>query len=165
MSKKETLKFEDDYDFEEANDRFQEIVNKLSRTKLEDGTEAPEENGEEEATVEVEVVEGTEEGEIPDEEVEIFYDKQKSFFDNISCEALERSKGKMVRNDWKAEKKLNKETFGVAGNRRYGFGRGGYQNRGGRGGGGYYQSRGGGGGGGGGGGYGRFGGSGGNFGR
>merc|ERR1719471_828000 len=168
MSKKETLKFEDDYDFEEANDRFQEIVNKLSRTKLEDGTEAPEENGEEEATVEVEVVEGTEEGEIPDEEEEIFYDKQKSFFDNISCEALERSKGKMVRNDWKAEKKLNKETFGVAGNRRYGYGggRGGfYHNRGGRGGGygGYNQNRGGGYGGynqnrGGGGGYGRIGG-------
>merc|ERR1719462_422938 len=80
MSKKETLKFEDDYDFEEANDRFQEIVNKLSRTKLEDGTETQEENGEEEATVEVEVVEGTEEGEIQDEEEEIFYDKQKSFF-------------------------------------------------------------------------------------
>ena len=149
MSKKETLKFEDDYDFEEANDRFQEIVNKLSRTKLEDGTEAPEENGEEEATVEVEVVEGAEEGEIQDEEEEIFYDKQKSFFDNISCEALERSKGKMVRNDWKAEKKLNKETFGVAGNRRFGYGgggRGGYYNRGGRGGpGGYNQNRGGGG--------------------
>merc|ERR1711949_23244 len=72
-----------------------------------------------------------------DEDEEIYYDKQKSFFDNISCEALERSKGNMVRNDWKAEKKLNKETFGVAGNRRYGYGggRGGfYHNRGGRGG-------------------------------
>merc|ERR1712215_485150 len=75
-----------------------------------------------------------EEGEI-EEGDEIFYDKQKSFFDSISCEALERSKGKMVRNDWRAEKRLNKETFGVAGNRRYGYGgRGGYyNNRGGRG--------------------------------
>merc|ERR1719393_672278 len=134
--KKETLKFDDDYDFEKANDQFQEIVNKLSRTKIDDGTEAPtEENGEEEVAVEDEVVEGGEEGEIQDEDDEVYYDKQKSFFDNISCEALERSKGKMVRNDWKAEKKLNKETFGVAGNQRYGFGRGGYQNRGGRGGG------------------------------
>lgn len=166
-AKKETLKFDQEFDFEEANEQFKGIIDKLNKTKLDDNTgeivvpqTSQEENGEE---VEVDVVEANEEGEIPEgEDEEIFYDKQKSFFDNISCEALERSKGKMVRNDWKAEKKLNKETFGVAGNRRYGFGRGGYQSRGGRGGGGYYQSRGGGGGGGG---YGRFGGGGGNFGR
>ena len=167
--KKETLKFDQEFDFEEANEQFKGIIDKLNKTKLDDNTgeiTAPqgsqEENGEE---VEVDVVEGGEEGELPEgEDEEIFYDKQKSFFDNISCEALERSKGKMVRNDWKAEKKLNKETFGVAGNRRYGYGggRGGfYHNRGGRGG--YNQGRGGGGGyGGGRGGYGgggdRFGG-------
>ena len=41
----------------------------------------------------------------------------------------------MIRNDWRAEKKLNKETFGVAGNRRYNYAgnRGGYGYRGGRG--------------------------------
>ena len=139
--KKDTLKFDDDYDFEKANDQFQEIVNKLSRTKIEDGApEGQQENGEEEAAVvevEGEEIDVGEEGEIPEgEDDEIYYDKKKSFFDNISCEALERSKGNMVRNDWKAEKKLNKETFGVAGNRRYGYGggRGGfYHNRGGRG--------------------------------
>ena len=154
--KKETLKFDDDYDFEKANDQFKEIVDKLSKTKIE-GEEGQEETvvGEEEA-VEIEVVEG-EEGEIPEGDDEIFYDKKKSFFDNISCEALEREKGNMVRNDWKAEKKLNKETFGVAGNRNFGGGyrggRGGYyNNRGGRGGMGYNQNRGGGGG------YGRIGG-------
>merc|ERR1719244_2125315 len=80
-----------------------------------------------------------EDGEIEEDE-EIYYDRQKSFLDSISCEALERSKGKLVRNDWRAEKRLNKETFGVAGNRRYGYGgRGGYYNRGGRG---YGQSNG-----------------------
>merc|ERR1719471_2785443 len=147
--KKETLKFDDDYDFEKANDQFKEIVDKLSKTKIE-GEEGQEETvvGEEEA-VEIEVVEG-EEGEIPDGDDEIFYDKKKSFFDNISCEALEREKGNMVRNDWKAEKKLNKETFGVAGNRNFGYGggRGGfYQNRGGRGMGGFRGYGGGGGGG------------------
>ena len=138
--KKDTLKFDDDYDFEKANDQFQEIVNKLSRTKIDDAPADGQENGEEEAAVvegEGEELEVAEEGEIPEgEDDEIYYDKKKSFFDNISCEALERSKGNMVRNDWKAEKKLNKETFGVAGNRRYGYGggRGGfYQNRGGRG--------------------------------
>ena len=56
---------------------------------------------------------------------EVFYDKKKSFFDSISCEALERSKGNN-RPDWRAEKKLNKETFGVSGH-----GMGGYNYRGG----------------------------------
>ena len=150
--KKETLKFEEDYDFEKANDTFKDLVDKLSKTKI-DGEGDGQENGAEEEAVEVEVVEG-EEGEIQEDD-EIYYDKKKSFFDNISCEALEREKGNMVRNDWKAEKKLNKETFGVAGNRNFGYrgGRGGYyNNRGGRGGMGYNQGRGGGGG------YGRIGG-------
>merc|ERR1712039_1076276 len=57
---------------------------------------------------------------------EQFYDKKKSFFDSISCEATEKSKntGKQ-RQDRNAEFKLNKETFGVAGR----GGRGGYYNR------------------------------------
>jgi len=134
--KKETLKFEEDYDFEKANDQFKDLVDKLQKTKIE-GEEGQEENGVEEEAVEVEIVEG-EEGEITEDD-EVYYDKKKSFFDSISCEALEREKGNMVRNDWKAEKKLNKETFGVAGNRNYGGFRGGrggfYNNRGGRGGG------------------------------
>ena len=72
------------------------------------------------------------------------YNKSKSFFDSISCESLERSKGNSNRPDWKAEKKLNKETFGVAGGgyggwrRGYGYrgGNRGYRGGGGRGGGG-----------------------------
>lgn len=42
------------------------------------------------------------------------YDKKKSFFDNISCEAVERSKGKTQRTDWKQERKINTETFGYS---------------------------------------------------
>ena len=129
---KESLKFEKEYDFEEANVQFQEVLNKLSKTKVDD---APVENGDnvEDMVENVENDEKFEEGEIEEGE-EIFYDKQKSFFDSISCEALERSKGKLVRNDWRAEKRLNKETFGVTGSRNYGGGRGGFYNRGGRGG-------------------------------
>jgi len=135
--KKETLKFDNDYDFEQANEQFQEVLSQLSKTKIDDptGEVTATENGENEDGDAVDVVEA-EEGELnEDEEEEVYYDKQKSFFDSISCEALERSKGKLVRNDWRAEKRLNKETFGVAGNRRYGYGgRGGYyNNRGGRG--------------------------------
>lgn len=75
---------------------------------------------------------------------------------SCSCEATERSKGRTQRPDWRAEKKLNKETFGVAGNNMgggwRGGGRGGYRGRGGYGygrggfggggGGGYYNNRG-----------------------
>ena len=67
-----------------------------------------------------------------EEDDEVYYDKKRSFFDSISCEALERSKGKNNRPDWRAEKKLNKETFGVATHSGSGYHRGG--GRGGRGG-------------------------------
>lgn len=72
-----------------------------------------------------------------------FYDKGKSFFDNISCENKDRSMGPEANpNSWKRneERRLNIETFGQASvdGGRYGRGsgrggRGGY--RGGRGGG------------------------------
>jgi len=82
------------------------VLNKLSKTKVDD---ASVENGDnvEDVADNVENDEKFEEGEI-EEGDEIFHDKQKSFFDSISCEALERSKGKLVRNDWRAEKRLNK---------------------------------------------------------
>ena len=97
-----------------------------------------------------------------DEDALEFYDKTKSFFDSISCEALEREKGLELstthysaksscvhrlcycrlssRPDWKAERKLNTETFGVGSSRYYGnrgYRRGGNYHRGGG-----YQSRG-----------------------
>lgn len=59
------------------------------------------------------------------------YDKTKSFFDNISCEAQTDRKGK-PRVDWRQERKLNSETFGVSSTRRGGGmgyrGRGGHSN-------------------------------------
>lgn len=138
---KEKLKFDGDYDFDKANEEFKEVLVKLSKTKIdgpatgssstEGGHQQQENGGGEEQQQEEEERDGAqgehqqEEGEIQEEDEEFFYDKKKSFFDKISCEAVERSKGKMMRNDWRAEKKLNKETFGVAGNRRnFGGGRG-----------------------------------------
>lgn len=45
------------------------------------------------------------------------YDKTKSFFDNISCEAAtDRTKGKGHK-DWHQERKINSETFGVSARR------------------------------------------------
>jgi protein LSM14 len=43
------------------------------------------------------------------------YDKEKSFFDNISSESKDRAKGKQVKTmNWREERKLNSETFGYA---------------------------------------------------
>jgi len=105
-TKREKLKFSDDYDFERANEQFQEFLTSFEKANLgKDAvageTEADEQGEDGKATIS-----------ISDKENQPFYDKTKSFFDTISCEASERTKGKSARPDWKAEKKLNKETFG-----------------------------------------------------
>merc|ERR1719184_117757 len=156
QSKKDTLKFDSEYDFETANEEFKEIISKFEKVVVEDGEKVVVEGGEE-----------IEEGEITAEDSKTpsvdadssagappCYDKAKSFFDNISCEAIERSKGQRSnRPDWKAEKKLNRETFGTTGFNRRNYNQGyrgrgggnyygGYRNynnqQGGQGGGGYY---------------------------
>merc|ERR1711863_205304 len=131
--KKETLKFEGEYDFDKANEEFKEVLEKLQKTALE-----PKANGDSEPETTTEVEEGEIEA-TDDASTEHFYDKKKSFFDSISCEATEKAKGNSSRPDWRAEKKLNKETFGVAGNNRRGCYRRGGQNGGRRGG--YYNNR------------------------
>lgn len=119
---KNTLKFDNDYDFEQANTEFEELRSKFAKTKI-DGTDNEKKDDSGNET-------GAGEGE-PEEEPEIVhYDKSKSFFDNISCEAVERSKGRFQRTDWRTERKLNSETFGVASTRRGGFRGRGYYNRG-----------------------------------
>merc|ERR1712241_322146 len=126
--KKETLKFEGEYDFDKANEEFKEVLEKLQKSSLESKS-----NGE---TAEPETNNEIEEGEIEikDEQDEEYYDKKKSFFDSISCEATEKAKGRSSKPDWRAEKKLNRETFGVSGNNRRGYYRRGGQNGGQRGG-------------------------------
>uniref|UniRef100_A0A023FCC4 Putative trailer hitch n=1 Tax=Amblyomma cajennense TaxID=34607 RepID=A0A023FCC4_AMBCJ len=120
---KEPLKFDREYDFEQANAEFQELENKLAQTKISD--EKKDDSGTE-----------TQVGDNHEDDDVVYYDKNKSFFDNISCEAIERSKG-VQRIDWRQERKLNHETFGISANnwmRRNAWrGRGGYW-RGGRGG-------------------------------
>ncbi|XP_064466923.1 protein LSM14 homolog A-like isoform X2 [Ornithodoros turicata] len=97
---KEQLKFDREYDFEQANAEFQELESKLAQTKISD--EKKDDSGTE-----------TQVGDNHEDDDVVYYDKTKSFFDNISCEAIERSKG-MQRIDWRQERKLNSETFGVA---------------------------------------------------
>lgn len=172
-NKKEPIKFDKDYDFEEANKEFSEVLSKLQASTLEENVTADKEevvNDHHSEAEDGEIADDIGERKTPstdahqssasnDEPAAVYYDKAKSFFDTISCEAVERSKGKVNKPDWKAEKKLNRETFGVAGNvgRRNFFpsdrggmrGRGGYgggfnnyrggYGRGGYGGGGYYR--------------------------
>lgn len=115
----ESLKFEEEFDFESANAQFdkEEIERELKEKlvigdKTVNGDKDSVENG------------GDETEEDPDA---ISYDKNKSFFDNISCEATERAKG-TTRTSWKEERKLNVETFGMSDRRNFGNrGYGGYR--------------------------------------
>lgn len=138
QGRQEPIKFEGEFDFESSNAQFdkeeieRELKQKLTLGDSKVNGESSVENG---AANE-------------EEEEEFYYDKAKSFFDNISCESQDRAKGKPNRPSWKEERKLNVETFGTTDSRRGFRGRGGYRgNRGfnnyngyrgrGRGGGGY----------------------------
>ncbi|CAK1544919.1 unnamed protein product [Leptosia nina] len=114
-----TLKFENDYDFEQANTEFEELRNQLAKAKISDG-ETKVEHEVEQGEVDKKDDSGNETGAgEPDVEEDFTgYDKKRSFFDNISCEAVERQKGRSQRTDWRTERKLNSETFGVASARR-----------------------------------------------
>ncbi|XP_058034813.1 protein LSM14 homolog B isoform X2 [Ahaetulla prasina] len=109
--KENTIKFEGDFDFESANAQFnREELDKEFRKKLnfkDDKVDTGEEKGE--PTVAAENCDGN-----PDEDLlgpNCYYDKTKSFFDNISSELKSSSR----RTTWAEERKLNTETFGVSG--------------------------------------------------
>ncbi|XP_029980918.1 LSM14A mRNA processing body assembly factor b isoform X2 [Sphaeramia orbicularis] len=129
-----TVKFEEDFDFETANAQFhkdeidKELQNKL---KLKDDKVL---NGEEAADSEHPATEGAAE----EEEAVInscYYDKSKSFFDNLSCDDSskmgERGFSRERRPTWAEERRMNAETFGIP--LRYSRGRGGFRGRGGMG--------------------------------
>lgn len=119
MKVKNLLKFDNDYDFEQANTEFEELRSQLAKVKIDEPNKSTELNGDVEKKDDSGNETGAGENEV-EEESEIFYDSKKSFFDNISCEAVERSKGRSQRTDWRTERKLNSETFGVASARRGG---------------------------------------------
>ena len=129
---KEPLTFDGEYDFDKGNDEFKEVLEKLRKSTLDSNNG----NG---AVAEAADVEVPEEGhDEPAENIvesssspvpSPFYDKKKSFFDTISSVANENFNNEQqprARDYRNSEFKLNKETFGVAGNR---GGRGGYYNR------------------------------------
>ncbi|XP_060742517.1 LSM14A mRNA processing body assembly factor a isoform X1 [Tachysurus vachellii] len=121
------MKFEKDFDFESANAQFnKEEIDKEFQSKLKLKDEKPEKalNGEDkgDSGVETQNSEGN-----PDEEDPLgpkcYYDKSKSFFDNISCDDLRER-----RQTWAEERRMNAETFGIP--FRQNRNRGGYRGRG-----------------------------------
>nr|CAB3263561.1 protein LSM14 homolog A-B [Phallusia mammillata] len=139
------LRFDGDFDFEEANAQFnKEDIAKELMAKLKITVKEDEEKPKEEEKIDSGVDSGHS-NENADESDEgddvVYYDKAKSFFDNITCET---NNPRGERMSWSEERKRNTETFGV---QQFGRGRGYYRGRGGyrgrRGGG--YRGRGGGG--------------------
>merc|ERR1711962_1192698 len=87
--KKEPLKFDAEYDFDKANDEFKELLESLQKSSLESKSA----NGDAETpATELEECEVEPENHESSPVPEQFYDKKKSFFDSISCEATEKSK-------------------------------------------------------------------------
>ncbi|KAL7864507.1 hypothetical protein AOLI_G00159270 [Acnodon oligacanthus] len=103
-AKPTTLQFESDFDFETANAQFNK--DELAK-ELQDNLSVKESKEEKvDSGVETQSSEGAvEEAFGP----KCFYNKAKSFFDNISSELQAR------RTTWAEERKLNVETFGVPG--------------------------------------------------
>ncbi|XP_070819900.1 LSM14A mRNA processing body assembly factor b isoform X1 [Chaetodon trifascialis] len=125
------MKFEEDFDFETANAQFhkdeidKELQNKL---KLKDDKAL---NGEE-TDSEHPATEGTNEEEEAAVINTCYYDKSKSFFDNLSCDdpskSGERGFSRERRSTWAEERRMNSETFGIP--LRHNRGRGGFRGRG-----------------------------------
>ncbi|KAK5914941.1 hypothetical protein CesoFtcFv8_000580 [Champsocephalus esox] len=140
------MKFEEDFDFETANAQFnkdeidKELQNKL---KLKDDKIEKSLNGEEAAeSAEHPASEGTTAASTttttttPNEDDEAtsntYYDKTKSFFDNLGADDLskggDRGFSSQRRNTWAEERRMNSETFGIP--LRHNRGRGGFRGRG-----------------------------------
>ncbi|XP_045689412.1 protein LSM14 homolog B isoform X2 [Phyllostomus hastatus] len=108
--KENTIRFEGDFDFESANAQFnREELDKEFKKKLNFKDDRAEKGEEKDPAV------VTPSDEVPAEEDHLgpscYYDKSKSFFDNISSELKASSR----RTTWAEERKLNTETFGVSG--------------------------------------------------
>ncbi|XP_055078625.1 LSM14A mRNA processing body assembly factor a isoform X8 [Periophthalmus magnuspinnatus] len=139
------VKFEKDFDFESANAQFnKEEIDREFQSKLKLKDEKSDKPGEKAVNGEEKAEPGAE----PQSETaaeddrdplgpNCYYDKSKSFFDNISCDDSRKDKsggsgfGRERRQTWAEERRMNAETFGIP--LRHGRGRGGYRGRGGMG--------------------------------
>jgi len=139
----EPLKFEGEFDFEQANARFEEIEKELTKDfsdklKLKSGTQSLQHQQSDSVSHSLQDLQDqqhlimkqksmaddqklqdnsrldTSLNHNKDHDAEFnknFYDKNFSFFDKISCEANEKNMSRMK--NWKEERKINSETFGI----------------------------------------------------
>ncbi|KAI6198139.1 hypothetical protein M3Y94_01309300 [Aphelenchoides besseyi] len=104
--------FSSDYDFAKANELFKE--------KLDTAEDVSDENSSSEikpydnVKIELDLLSTKTVSEKEDKGPA--YDKNNSFFDNISCETVEKMEGKFRPRDWQTERNLNQQTFGFHGN-------------------------------------------------
>lgn len=108
--KENTIKFEGDFDFESANAQFnKEEIEKEFQNKLtiKDDKSDKADGEEKDSGVDTRNSEGNTEADPLGPNC--YYDRSKSFFDNISSELKSR------RTTWAEERRLNTETFGVSG--------------------------------------------------
>jgi len=109
------LKFVGDFDFEKSNAEFDknaievEIKKSLS-IKCEPSNESP--KTEQEKDQENQPLTSSASQSEQETHPDGYYDKQKSFFDRISCEATGKEKTNARRN-WNEERRVNAETFGL----------------------------------------------------
>lgn len=108
--KENTIKFEGDFDFESANAQFnREELDKEFKKKLNFKDDKADKGEEKDPAVMTQSEETAAEEDLLGPNC--YYDKSKSFFDNISSELKTSSR----RTTWAEERKLNTETFGVSG--------------------------------------------------
>jgi protein LSM14 len=114
-----TLKFIGDFDFEKSNAEFDknaiedEIKKSLSikSNKSETSNDSPKIEQEKDKENQ-HITSSSTQSEQQEPNPDGYYDKQKSFFDRISCEATAKEKTNARRN-WNEERRVNAETFGL----------------------------------------------------
>lgn len=130
------LKFDNEFDFEQANARFEQEIEKEFETKLKiSGPQKNDTNNNDTSLNQFQQMNIQDEQHLlmkqkslstgggldtnnqtrdesqHNDDMKNFYDKNISFFDRISCEANEKGQGRPK--NWKEERKLNAETFGL----------------------------------------------------
>uniref|UniRef100_A0A1I8BCZ0 Uncharacterized protein n=1 Tax=Meloidogyne hapla TaxID=6305 RepID=A0A1I8BCZ0_MELHA len=113
--------FDKDYDFEKANEQFREDLKGGEGVNLEQSEEKKETEDKDDGCEDGGKTVNSPLAITANDKYSEFYNKQNSFFDNISCDALEKEAGKNVRPDWKRERQTNQETFGYSAVRSFFF--------------------------------------------
>jgi len=114
---KSTLKFIGDFDFEKSNAEFdknaiEDEIKKSLSIKTSKGDTTSDSPKSEHDKENQHITSSSTQSEQLEIHPDGYYDKQKSFFDRISCESTEKEKTNARRN-WNEERRVNAETFGL----------------------------------------------------